>query len=144
MAIQLTVVLIISTAEADRCRLFYFIYQFIVGWDPVCLAKEKRRVATRAKTIRRSSLSSQDGSDRRRSINLLLQHRRPSLRLAYSNVEHNKDSQHFDEGVIHEIEQSELAFNVPHFPDDLLGGPSSPVCRKVRSMFGYAQQSDSE
>jgi len=119
-------------SQADRCRLLYFIHKFIVGWDPVCLAEETRRVAV-TRPIRR--LSSSKGENSRTAHNANALSRRPSLRASIVSIEfptQNGDS------VFHLVKQSELAHNVPDFPDKLLGGRESPICRQVRKMFGYA------
>ena len=92
---------------------------------------------TTSKPVRRRSFGAAAGRDQ--SLLHALLARRPSARACIANLQSVASSDdHDDDNVIHQICQSELAHNVPDFPDDLLGGSHASACRKLRSMFGYA------
>ncbi len=117
-----------------RARLFHHVCKFLLRWDPESFECGRHNDPLTDKP-------------RTRSLNSMSNVNKKIFKKAHSTMSSmetssNKNKRRFS-NHLHVIDEngpaeSNLAKNVPGFPDDLLGGKDSQINIEVRKLYGYA------
>ena len=117
-----------------RARLFHHVCKFLLRWDPESFECGRHNDPLTDKP-------------RTRSLNSMPNVNKKIFKKAHSTMSSmetssNKNKRRFS-NHLHVIDEngpaeSNLAKNVPGFPDDLLGGKDSQINIEVRKLYGYA------
>ena len=131
-----------------RARLFHHVCKFLLRWDPESFKCECRSDHLKSQqTISLNSIPDKTSNNIKKNGMKRSSTATSSLDLGTTDGTSDNENRGQSLFPVHHLyvvdengfRESNLAKNVPEFPDDLLGGRDSHINNEVRKMYGYAK-----